>query len=600
MDSGILSIRTIFGQQRRHLVPLYQRPYVWEQEKQWEPLWDDLRSLAERILAGGKARPHFLGAIVLDQVRNPTGYVESRWVIDGQQRLTTIQIVLEAFSDLCHAAGEQEFASALHALTRNQNHMKEPEDVEFKVWPTNVDRDVFRRVMRAESREALLDQFDARPDATSIDSKIGDAYLFFTKAMLDWLELDSAGFKDRLSALFRAIPDLVRMVVIDLGPDDDAQLIFETLNARGTPLLPADLVKNFLFHRAQIHGYDIEPLYQEYWLPFDEENKYWRKEIGAGRVRRARIDVFLQHYLTLARRDEVSPAHLYDAFREHAESMPGDGVVALLAELRDYSRIFTSFESDGAPEAERTFFETLEVLETMTVYPILMSAMLRHGKKRSQIHSIMQDLESFLVRRMVCQLTTKNYNRLFLDLLVAMLDGPPEGDAGRVRKLLLAQDGPSTRWPTDEEFKKAWLDDPLYERIKRARLRMVLERLDVAAHSDKSEDVKIGGKITIEHLMPQQWRAHWPGVEGGTDDEAFRDRLLHSIGNLTLLNEKLNPAVSNAGWTAKVKQIRKFTKLELNRYFHDQESWDEEEIVRRGKVLFADARRIWRRPASGA
>ncbi|MBK7189536.1 MAG: DUF262 domain-containing protein [bacterium] len=251
MESGILSIRTIFGQQRRHLVPLYQRPYVWKRQDQWEPLWDDLRGLAERLLAGKETRPHFLGAIVLDQVRQPTGYIESRWVIDGQQRLTTMQIVLEAFSDLCQEYGSKQKGSALLALTRNQNPMEEVKDVEFKVWPTNSDQHGFRTVMRAGSATEVKAAFDCDADEVAVGNTIGDAYLYFHRAIEQWLDLDQDGYEERLDALFRAIPDLVRMVVIDLGADDDAQLIFETLNARGTPLLPVDLVKNYLFHKAR-------------------------------------------------------------------------------------------------------------------------------------------------------------------------------------------------------------------------------------------------------------------------------------------------------------------------------------------------------------
>lgn len=101
MDAGTLSIRDIFGHDRRHVVPLFQRPYVWTREIQWEPFWEDIRSVAERLLQNGSTRPHFLGAIVLDQLRKPTGHLETRLVIDGQQRLTTIQLFLEAFCDTC-------------------------------------------------------------------------------------------------------------------------------------------------------------------------------------------------------------------------------------------------------------------------------------------------------------------------------------------------------------------------------------------------------------------------------------------------------------------------------------------------------------------
>src|SRR5271169_6829423 len=156
MDAGTLSIKTVFGQDRRHLVPLFQRPYVWKREVQWEPLWDDIRSVAERLHADQPTRPHFLGAVVLDQIRKPTGHLECRLLIDGQQRLTKIQIVLAAFADLCETLGQEKYHKALVKLTRNDDPMSEDPDEKFKVWPTNVDRDHFHRVMNAESPAALL------------------------------------------------------------------------------------------------------------------------------------------------------------------------------------------------------------------------------------------------------------------------------------------------------------------------------------------------------------------------------------------------------------------------------------------------------------
>ncbi len=128
MDARTLDIKTIFGQERRHVVPLFQRPYVWERESQLEPLWEDIRSVAERQLGGQPVRAHFLGAIVLDQVPKPTGQVEVRQVIDGQQRLTTIQLVFEAFADYCKEQGKDKHYPMLQKLVRNDNQFSTDPD----------------------------------------------------------------------------------------------------------------------------------------------------------------------------------------------------------------------------------------------------------------------------------------------------------------------------------------------------------------------------------------------------------------------------------------------------------------------------------------
>lgn len=595
MDTGLMSIRKIFSQQRRHLVPLYQRPYVWKQSEQWEPLWDDIKDLSERILKTEDPRPHFLGAIVLDQVRKPTGYIETRWVIDGQQRLTTIQVLLECLFDICTSQGQKPFASALRSLTRNENPMEEPEEVVFKVWPTNNDQDDFRKVMDAGTPEELCGVFKKRIDSLSIGNTIGDAYLFFSRAMSDWLRPVEDGFDSRIQALFKAVSDFMRIVVIDLGAEDDAQLIFETLNARGTPLLPADLIKNYLFHLAQQKSLDTESLYLKYWAHFDNQPKYWRQEVRTGRLKRARIDTFFQYYLSMIERDDVLVTHLYTAFKDHVdESMHEMGFESVLGDIKHYATIFSLFGSTESDPYQLGFFGTLNALENTTVLPLLLAVFHRNAGDDSQLRRILSDIESYLIRRMVCLLTTKNYNRLFLDLLSSLDRDPAGNDADKVRQFLLAQDSHNTKWPDDAEFRSAWMDEPLYDRIRQSRIRIVLERLSSAMKSDKSELVQLPSSLTIEHLLPQKWNTNWPLSDGYND--ADRDRILHTLGNLTLLTEKLNSSVSNAEWSVKVKHIRRYTKLDLNRYFLEQESWNEDEIRRRGELLFNVALEIWSRP----
>lgn len=598
MDSGILSIRTIFGQQRRHLVPLYQRPYVWKREDQWEPLWDDIRALAERIHVGKETRPHFLGAIVLDQVRQPTGYVESRWIIDGQQRLTTMQVVLEAFSDLCQLYGAKQQASALLALTRNQNPMEEAADVEFKVWPTNSDQSSFRKVMRAGSSGEVRSSFGARADAKSVRQPIGDAYLFFHDVMDEWLQPGTADFQKRLDALFRAIPDLMRMVVIDLGADDDAQLIFETLNARGTPLLPVDLVKNFLFHRAELQKLPLEPLYEAYWRAFDEGAAYWRAEVGVGHNVRARIDGFLQQYLTLKRRDDVGKSHLYGAYCELVDGNGGDPR-ANMAELARYAAVFRKFDEPDHDSRAQEFFERLRVMDITAAHPFLLDLFLRFGSASKELATTLTWIESFLVRRMVCQLNTRGYNRLFIDLLPT-LDGPHDGLPVRVLEHLASHEAESNRWPRDSEFRLAWREQPIFRRLVRQRVRMILLALERQLHDDKSESVSVGGPLSIEHLLPRRWKTeHWP-LPGRKDpllESEERERLLHTIGNLTLLRQKLNSSVSNGPFTAKQKAILKHSALNLNRPLADWDDWDEGAIQKRSEELFRAARKIWPAPS---
>lgn len=596
MDTGKLSVRKIFSQDRRHVVPLFQRPYVWERERQWEPFWGDIRALAERLAEGKKPRPHFLGAIVLDQLATPTGRVETRLVIDGQQRLTTLQIFLEAFCDLCHELGHEKHYKSLLRITRNDDPMSEDEDEAFKVWPTNVDQTHFRRVMLCQSPAELRNQYGVGKQ-DEVGHAIGDGYLYFVEAVRAWLTSDTSLLETRLDALLDASRDYVHLVVIDLDKEDDAQLIFETLNARGTPLLPSDLVKNFLFHRAQRKGESVEKLYKKHWEFFDEDAKYWRKELGRGHAKRHRIDSFLQHYLTMQTRDEVPVGHLYVVFREYASK--SENAQDLLSSIQCFADVYRSFDDLDRESREGRFFAWITALDITTALPVLLELFAKYKDTPDLLHPVLDDLESFLVRRTVCQLSTRGYNRLFIDLLKELPDGK-DTPLPAVRKFLLSSDAESSRWPKDDEFRQAWMEYPTYRVLVKRRVRMLLEELERKVRTDKSEKLLLEEKLTIEHLLPQQWRKHWPlPLEPESElAEQERDRLLHTIGNLTLCNGKLNPAVSNGPWEKKRPELLKHSLLRLNQELSDYPDWDETCIRVRGEKLFGVATTIWHRPVT--
>lgn len=596
MHAETLSIRIIFGQDRRHIVPLFQRPYVWEKSLQWEPLWEDVRTVADRLLNKIPVRPHFLGAIVLDHVPKPTGHIETRLIIDGQQRLTTIQLLLEAFSDICERCNSAKYSKALFKLTRNDDPLSVEEDDQFKVWPTNTDQEHFRRVMLVKSPEELKQAYGRKLTVDMVGHPIADAYLFFYHAIWDWVSTVPTGLEERLEALYMTIREFIRLVVIDLDEKDDAQMIFETLNARGTPLLPSDLVKNYLFHQARLQGENIDKLYISYWKEFDDQGDYWRERQGIGHATRARLDNFLLYFLTMKRRDLVPVAHLYNAFRDYAHENVM-GATTILQELRTFASVFLGFDHFPKGSREWTFFRRLSAMDYVSVYPFLLEVFARHRNSPEILHQILQDIESFLVRRMICQLNTRGYGKLFVDLLGAFSQ---EGGAPheRVRQFLLAGDAETTRWPDDEEFRAAWEKFPIYHVLVRRRVIMILEALENHLHDPKTEKLEFLDKLTVEHLMPRQWLTAWPLPESIPAEEArlHREEVIHTIGNLTLVNNKLNPSLSNGPWQSKREAILKFSALSLNRFFQDKLNWDEKSIEDRTWELYLRAIAIWPKP----
>ncbi len=218
--------------------------------------------------------------------------------------------------------------------------------------------------------------------------------------------------------------------------------------------------------------------------------------------------------------------------------------------------------------------------------------------------AILEDIESFLVRRMVCGLTSKNYNRFLLDLIGAVRqDGAITHE--EVHEFLLSGTGESVRWPDDEEFRSAWMDRPLYKTLYRDRLRMILHALDAGLRDRKTEEYDVNFSLTVEHIMPNAWDVYWPlpSVQGETLEERVeridrRNGFIQTIGNLTMLTKPLNAAASNRPFELKHREINKFSVLSLNRFLHDAQNWDEHSIRQRSEDLFQVARATWLYPGT--
>ena len=601
MNADPYDIKTVFGFERQLFAPLFQRPYVWKEKQQWEPLWQDIRKVADELLAGNEeCRPHFLGAVVLDQMKVPIGKPDARSIIDGQQRLTTLQLMMEAVRDLCYDIEDLKLpCRRVEKLLYNED-VSDEED-RFKLWPTNVDRPVYQAIMDTTSPVALRQRI--KDACAGKRSRLAEAYEYYHEVIGEWLALDDPDARERADALVNTIRDKLRIVVIDMDDQDDAQMIFETLNARGTPLLPSDLVKNFLFRRAQEAGEDVIRLHARYWEPFDVADNFWRADMRVGRLTRPKIDVFLGYYLSLQKRDEVPLGELFQEYQDFGARNPDKGVEWHLQTFQRHAEHFKRFLEVEPNDREGIFFERLEVLETMTIFPFLLG-LYEATDGDGERAPILEDLESFLVRRMVCGLTTRGYNRLFLDLVGNVTKkGGYTHEA--VRGFLVQQTAESSRWPNDEEFLQALLEAPLYRNVKRDRLRLLLHVIDSELHSRMTEKYELEWYLTVEHILPQHWETHWPlppkeeeSAEEYAERKQRRNHVLHTIGNLTLLTKSLNPLVSNGPFDAKKAKILEHSAINLNREFlQATDHWDEACILERGRRLFEVAKKTWPRPA---
>ena len=618
MKANTVELDDIFDPNVFFQVPLFQRPYVWNKEDNWEYLWEDIQALLDKRLLTGKSRAHFLGAVVLEQLRSEAGTMETRLVIDGQQRFTTLQLFLMAARNLAAEHGATRLAATFTGLVENdENRVRNPSE-KFKLWPTNSDRAAFKAIHGCNSLAELDKAVKSKSELQG--SNLVGAYRYFHGQISDWLagKLDLDEDKptvahlnalDRLEVLWQVVDSGLQMVVINLDEGDETQVIFETLNARGTDLLPADLIKNYLFRRAQSEGAKVEDLYEDHWARF--ETDYWRKVIKQGRVLRPRIDLFINHYLSLMTLDEVKTTHLFQAFKSFAEQEQPTAESSLplpknaaehIEQLSRYADVFLALHEPTKHPKLEIFMRRLAAVDTATVYPFLMHAYatLMPGDQ-AEFDAVIGVLESFLMRRLITNATPKNYNRFFIEIIRAVEKAGGVSTKAVVEHLAKGT-GETNRYPNNEELLGVIFEQPLYHRLTQSKVRAVLEALDAAAQSVKSEVLALPTNLTIEHVMPQTWQTHWPlpeeaKVDALTEQKAStrRDIMLNTLGNLTLITGKFNSSLQNAAWATKRPELLTYAKLNLTQYFHGEaaNTWDEAAIQTRTEHLFKQLLKIW-------
>lgn len=602
------TVSAVFGGERRYLIPLFQRPYVWTRENQWEPLWEDIQEKAdaEAHTPSVDAPPHFLGAIVIQQRQSWGDELLAHDVIDGQQRLTTLQLLLAAFRDLALQIDDRQLVASLDSWTKNSNPIADPDVEQFKLYPTGRDIEQFRLVTTARSRPGVeavhppvvkRRRLQPRP-------RMVEAYLYFHEAIEGWLKAEGPEqVAPRARILRRALDRRMQFVSIELERLEDPQAIFETLNARGVPLLASDLLRNFVFQRAGKQE-EAERLHAKHWARFEapddpnvpDGDRFWEVEERQGRLSRARLDLFVQHYLSMKRESDVGAGRLFPEYKSWIESSPFETLEAELVDFTRYADVFAKLVRPPADAAFSTFATRLRALDNSTVYPLVLGLLGDTSLPDTERARIFTDLESFLVRRLICGRPTKNYNRSFLQLLRDFRAGPRTHEA--FRALLAAGTGETVDWPGDAAFEQAWTTIDAYRDLKPARVEMLLRAVEGALQTGDTERVTIHGKLTVEHVLPQEWKEHWP-LPAELDEEAAieaRDMVLHDFGNLTLLTQPLNSKVSNGPASEKLPKIAMQSALRLNTYFQGRSSWGEGEIGERGAVLFATAKKVWPGP----
>lgn len=541
------------------VIPIYQRTYSWT-ERECRQLWDD-------ILRTGRndgIAAHFVGSIVyiekgLYQVSSQSPLL----VIDGQQRLTTVMLVLEV---LARHLGDTEPVDGFSAKKLRNYYLLNPlEDGEraFKLLLTQTDK------------HSLLAVVQQKPQAPECSLRIAENFSFFEE------EVTALG--DELVSLCKG---LAKLVIVDIAlsrDQDNPQLIFESMNSTGRELSQADLIRNFILM-------GLEParqtrLYQDHWRPMEVD--FGQETYGT------HFDGFMRHYLTLKTGEIPNVKDVYEAFKGHARApeIAEGGVDALVAELHAYASYYCAMALDKEPDKDLALaFRDLRELKVDVAYPFLLELYRDYVEVRLGKEDFVRGVrlvEAYVFRRAVCAIPTNSLNKTFATF----------GRALRKDRFLESIQAhfltlPSyRRFPNDDEFKRELAGRDLYNLPRRSYW---LRRLE---NHGRKERVPVD-EYTIEHILPQNENlsAKWREALG-PDWQRVQEIWLHTLGNLTLTG--YNAEYSDRPFSEKRDMPGGFREspLRLNEGLGHLDSWDEAAIQARARRLAEHAAKVWAPPA---
>lgn len=582
----------LFNLPQHFVIPLFQRPYVWKEVEQWEPMWKDIRRIAELRIADPHLNPtHFLGAVVIQSHEAQSKRLMTWNVIDGQQRLTTLQLLAAATGSLLSQADHPKLSGQLEDLTHNSEKYVSDGASPLKLRHLNKDKEAFDEVLTAEPP---IDYEELAHE----DSQIVAAHRYFATVVERWLGTSgTAGYSAKANELTNVLLDGLQLVSIELDAAENSQEIFETLNARGTPLTAADLVRNFVFQRLEVEGGDTSKAYREDW-PF--ETKFWMREVSVGRNLVSRSSLFLNQWLVARTGEEVSPQATFNRFKSWVELESGTKMADLLPVIKQQAQQYQSWtEVAGQPSGSldpagmafyRMHASGVEVLKPLLIW------LYEPGRNipNEAINAIVQAAESWVYRRQILRLAGSDLGRIVADVIAANTDVPADEIGERVIGHLARLNVTSTYWPGDEEIRQALNTEAAYSRYPRGRLRMFLEAIEDYYRAETGQPQVERKNYPIEHLLPRKWKDTWPVETPEAAEE--RQARVHRLGNLTLLTNSLNSKISNGPWPTKRAALLQHNTITLtgrvvgNTEHHD---WDEELIDDRTAELIDAVLDVW-------
>lgn len=553
MDAKATTLLGFFeeNQNNQFVIPIYQRVYSWKKE-QCEQLWDDI------IKIGGndKMNRHFIGSILY--VRNGNTHSSPLLIIDGQQRLTTITLLLIALRN--HLSDE---VKILKKFSRKET--------ESYLINSNKDGDKkFRLILSESDKDTLLfliDKNKRKPSEPSV--KIVENFKLFEK----WISENT----DKLETIVKGLEKLMIVWIALDKEKDDPQLIFESMNSKGIELTQTDLIRNYIVMETETEEKQ-KNFYNQYWRAMEKDFKQNEKL----------FDRFVRHYLTIKTGKIPNEKRVYEAFKDYQQK-EGIEIEDLLKDLQKYCGYFCqiAFKKEADKDLNKALSFLVD-LEMDVVYPLLLELYSDYSDgvlSKQDFIPIIALTESYLCRRAVCGLGTNSLNKIFPSFTKKI---NKDQYLESIEAHFLSLEKTTGKFPKDSEFRDSFITIDFY---KLKKTKYFLERLE---NFDTKEPVDTQ-KCDTEHIMPQTLNPEWQR-DLGENFEAIHEKYLHTIGNLTLTGYNSNYRNNSFQEKRDMENGFKQSSLKLNQSLKDLESFGEKEIEKRANDLADWALKIWTYP----
>ncbi len=545
------------GSDKHFVIPVYQRNYDWKKEH-CKQLYDDLIDISKN------ERTHFLGSIV--SIYHDDGEDREYLIIDGQQRLTTLSLLLLAIYKFLEKTPTSTIVNMDQIRDEYLVNKYSTDKKKIRLKPVKNDKKAFSSLFRDESDYIQ-------------DSNITINYKYFS---------DRISEKEiSIEKLFSAIKQLVIVEIELRNTEDDPQLIFESLNSTGLDLTEADKVRNFVLMKES--ATKQERLYNEYWNKIEDNTNY-------------NVSGFIRDYLTIKERMIPNKNKVYLEFKRYA-NVCNNTTEELLADLLKFSTYYKKIiTAQGSHDKASLAIQKINKLETVVAYPFIMEIFddeKQEVLKYDELTSILEIIINFVFRRLICEVPTNALNKIFMVMGREIKKHEDYVDNYlEIFKYILIRKKLSQRFPADDEFSSKIMVRDVYNFKSKNKL-FLLEQLE---NFDNKERVDVEGLIntnslSIEHIMPCTLTPDWR-QKLGDDFQDIHEKYLNTLGNLTLT--AYNSNMSNKPFLEKRDMDKGFvdSRLYLNKSLHQLEVWNKSEILKRTESLKERALKIWGYPSS--